>query len=163
MPPVARPVNVAPVRFTPVRTAFVIVAFVRLTFVMTELVRSVPIRRTLEKLTLLKSRFLIFAPDKSAPGPTKNPPWVSAHEEGSEGCVPLIEIEPETTEVSVAFDKFVPVIVAPVRTAPALRSVTVAPELCAAPAVPYCARRTVHVVVLLPTVTSRFSLSIMMM
>ena len=127
-PPVASPVKLAPERLVPESVALVNVALVKLALDMFEPLRLVPIRRTFEKFTPLKLRLLMVAPERSALGPTKNPPWVSTHGEGRVGCAPLIKMPPDTAELSVALDRFVPVSVAPVRIAPVLRSVTVAPD-----------------------------------
>jgi len=124
--------------------------------------RFAPIRNTPEKFTPLRSKFTMVALDRFEPGPTKNPPLINCQLEGSVGWAPLTTIPAEVTALRVALDKLAPVIVAPVKFAPACCSVTVAPEEWLAAAEAYCPRRTVQVIVPFPAVTERFSESIVM-
>ena len=118
-PPDARPDRVAPLRFVPFTTALVMDAFVRFAFDMFEFDRLAPTRITWEKFTPLKFRPVIVAPDRFEPGPTRNPPSINVQLAGSVGLEPETVIPDEVTPLSVEFVKFVAVIVAPVKLAPA--------------------------------------------
>ena len=86
---------------------------------MFEFDRLAPTRITWEKFTPLKFRPVIVLPDRFEPGPTRNPPAINVQLVGSVGLEPETVIPEEVTPLSVEFVKFVAVIVAPVRLAPA--------------------------------------------